>query len=200
MFANNYAGMVPPEVLELITHRVRYHRIPPDELDDLQQQIVPLLMEFRYDPAVANGASETTAMVAVMDNQIKAHRRARRRYRRKIERFQMQTREPSTTPHTQVDLRMDLDRVLAQLSERDRAICQQLGQGHTTTDIAQRLDCGRDTVDYAVWRLRKVFKDAGLQIWIDPNYKPNYAKPTSDDSENEMNAEEETGDEMEGEE
>ena len=185
MFTNNYAGMVPPEVLELITRRVRYHRIPPDELDDLQQQIVPLLIDFRYDPAIANGASETTAMVAVIDNQIKTHRRARRRYRRKIERFQMQTREPSTTPHDQVDLRLDLERVLAQLSERDRAICQQLGQGHTTTDIAQRLNCGRDTVDYAVWRLRKVFKDAGLQIWVDPNYKPNYANPIPDASENE---------------
>ncbi|MCL2645402.1 MAG: helix-turn-helix domain-containing protein [Phycisphaerales bacterium] len=174
MFANNYAGMVPPEVLELIARRVRYYRIRADEHDDLQQQIVPLLMEFRYDPAISNGASETTAMTAVIDNQIKVHRRANRRHQRRIERMQTQVRE-STTDAT-ADLRLDLKNAMTQLSEQDRVICQHLAQGHTTTDIAQRLNCCRATVDHAVWRIRKTFEDTGLKIWIDPNYTPNHTK------------------------
>ncbi|MCL2640334.1 MAG: helix-turn-helix domain-containing protein [Phycisphaerales bacterium] len=174
MFANNYAGMVPPEILELIARRVRYYRIRADELDDLQQQIVPLLMEFRYDPAIANGASETTAMTAVIDNQIKVHKRSNRRHQRRIERMQTQVRESTTDPT--VDLRLDMERTLMQLSPQDRAICQHLAQGHSTTDIAQRLNCCRATVDHAVRRVRQVFEEAGLQIWIDPNYAPNEAK------------------------
>jgi len=189
MFANNYAEMVPPEVLELIARRVRYYRIRADEHDDLQQQIVPLLMEFRYDPAIANGASETTAMTAVIDNQIKVHRRANRRHQRRIERMQTQVRE--STIDTTIDLRVDLKNTLSQLSPPDRTICQHLSQGHTTTDIAQLLNCCRATVDHAVWRIRRVFKDAGLQVWIDPNYKPNYAQTTPDAPENDMEKAEE---------
>jgi len=111
-----------------------------------------------------------TAFTGIIDRQIKAHLRAKHRYQKKLERLQNRTRESSTTPHAQVDLRLDLERVLAQLSPRDRIICQHLSNGHTTTDIAQHLGCCRHAVDCAVQRIRQVFGKAGMQVWIDPNY------------------------------
>jgi len=170
MFANDYAGMVPPEVLKLIARRAKYYRIPPDELDDLQQHLVPLMSEFRYDPAVANGASETTAMTAMIDNQIKEYRRTNRRYRQRIERFQNKNVDPSVQPEPS-DLRLDLQSALRQLLPRDRKICELLSHGHAVKDIAKQLKCMRSTVVQAIPRIRKVFKDAGLQAWLDPDWK-----------------------------
>ena len=67
MIANSYVGMVQSEVPHLIISRARRYRVGRDEIDDLQQQIVPLLAGFRFDPARANGASPATAMTAVVD-------------------------------------------------------------------------------------------------------------------------------------
>jgi RNA polymerase sigma factor (sigma-70 family) len=175
MFSNNYAGIVPPEVLKLIASLAKRYRVPIDELDDLQQTIIPLLTEFRFDPAIANGATPLTAMTAVIDRQIKAYLRANRRHQKRLERIQnenalkvangMQSESP--------DLRLDLEQALLQLSENDRQICKALSQGETVTAIAEQLNCGRDTIMRAIARIRDVFESAGLQAWIDPNHQGN---------------------------
>jgi len=180
MFSNSYVGMVHPEVPRLIVSRARRYRLGRDEIDDLQQQIVPLLAEFRFDPTRANGAAPATAMTGVIDRQIKAHLRSQRRYQQRVERLQAMsgapTRDGTIAPtHVAqpepVDLRIDLERTMSRFTPRDREICQGLSHGLTVTAIAQQLGCGRDTVNRAVARIRKVFDAAGLRAWIDPDYR-----------------------------
>lgn len=179
MVANSYVGMVQSEVPHLIISRARRYRVGRDEIDDLQQQIVPLLAGFRFDPARSNGASPATAMTAVVDRQIKAHLRSKHRYQQRLLRLQAVSGEAGrngTTALTQVarsepaDLRIDLERTMSRFSPRDREICQGLSHGLTITAIAQQLGCGRDTVDRAVIRIRRMFEAAGLRAWIDPDY------------------------------
>lgn len=180
MIANSYVGMVQPEVPRLIVSRARRLRVGRDEIDDLQQQIVPLLAGFRFDPARANGATPATAMTGVIDRQIKAHLRSKHRYQQRVERLQAmsgETARDGTITPTQVaqpepvDLRIDLERTMSRFSPRDREICQGLSHGLTVTAIAQQLGCGRDTIDRAVVRIRRVFEAAGLRAWIDPDYR-----------------------------
>jgi len=179
MLANSYVGIVDQEVPRLVVRRARRMRIPREEIDDLQQQIVPKLARFEYDEARSNGASHTTALIGVIDNQLKAHLRAKRRYERRIERLRAQSLaanrcRPVWPNHIvqpePVDLRLDLAEVVATLSQRDQTVCRGLAQGHTKKAIAEQLGCGRDTVARAICRIREVFAKAGLQVWIDPDY------------------------------
>lgn len=180
MIANSYVGMVQPEVPRLIVSRARRYRVGRDEFDDLQQQIVPLLAGFRFDPARANGATPATAMTGVIDRQIKAHLRSKHRYQQRVERLQAMSgpsaRDGAITP-TQVaqpepvDLRIDLERTMSRFSRRDREICRGLSHGLSVTAIARQLGCGRDTIDRAVVRIRQVFEAAGLRAWTDPDYR-----------------------------
>jgi RNA polymerase sigma factor (sigma-70 family) len=179
MLTNQYPGMVQPEVTRLIISRARRYGINRADIDDLQQQIVPVLAKFQFDPARANGASPTTVMTEVIDRQIKAHLRAKHRYQKRIERLQNMTDDPNRSDtvapvhvpeQEHMNLRIDLQDILAQMTPRDREVCQHLSHGLSVTAIAAELGCGRDTVGRAVARIRQAFEAAGLRAWIDPEY------------------------------
>jgi RNA polymerase sigma factor (sigma-70 family) len=180
MLSNRYTGIVEPSIARLIASRARRLRIAQDEIDDVQQQIVPKLAEFQFDPARSNGATLKTALTSVIDRQLKAHLRAKRRYRDRINRATSASRAlasgrpvwPNQVAQPEpVDLRMDLADAMAQLSERDRVVCEGLSKGLTIKAIAQHLGCGRDTVNRAIVRIRDIFSAAGLKAWIDPDYR-----------------------------
>lgn len=174
MFANSYVGIVEPEVTRLIVRHARRLRIHGDEIDDLQQQIVPQLAGFHFDVARSNGASLTTALTSVIDRQVKAYLRAKHRYRKRLYRLHAMctaglrcddfVEQPEPT-----DLRMDLRAAMEPLSQRDRAICQFLSEGLSIKAIAKQLRCGRDTIGRAILRIRDQFIAAGLKAWVDPN-------------------------------
>jgi RNA polymerase sigma factor (sigma-70 family) len=175
MFRNKYPGIVEPSVADLIVRRARRMRLNRHDIDDLQQQIVPALVNFRFDPARANGASPSTVMTGVIDRQIKAHLRCEIRYQQRLERLRIMLggsedvrtsdRVPCSAPEP-VGLRMDVQATMAGLSCRERDICQALSEGLAVTTIAQQLGCGRDTVDRACARIRRRFAAAGLEAWI----------------------------------
>lgn len=180
MHANSYVGIVEQEVPRLVISRASRLRINADEIDDLLQQIVPKLAAFEYDPAKSNGATVTTAMTSVIDRQIKSFLRAKRRYQRRIERIR-EMRTPTTaqciwpeyvTKSEPIELRMDLAAAMECLCERDQTICRSLSEGHTVKAIAEHLGCCRDTVSRAIVRIRQLFTQAGLRLWIDPDYTP----------------------------
>ncbi|MBI1373707.1 MAG: sigma-70 family RNA polymerase sigma factor [Phycisphaera sp.] len=180
MHANSYVGIVEPEVTRLIISRARRLRIAGDEIDDLQQQIVPKLAEFEFDASRSNGATPMTAMTSVIDNQLKTHLRAKRRYQSRIEHMKSKSRALASgrpvwpnhvTQPEPVDLRMDLADAMGELSQRDRVVCDGLSKGQTIKAIAERLGCGRDTVNRAIVRIRNIFTAAGLKAWIDPDYR-----------------------------
>ncbi|MBI1374089.1 MAG: helix-turn-helix domain-containing protein [Phycisphaera sp.] len=180
MHTNSYVGIVEPEVTRLIVSRARRLHISPDEIDDLQQRIVPVLAEFKFDASRSNGASRTTVLTAVIDRQLLAHLRTTRRYAEHIERMGSRYRALASgrpiwpnhvTQPEPVDLRMDLADVMQQLSQRDRVVCDGLSKGQTIKAIAERLGCGRDTINRAIARIRNIFTAAGLKVWVDPDYR-----------------------------
>lgn len=178
MLANSYCGIVEPNVPRLVVSRARRLRISGDEIDDLQQQIVPKLATFEYDPAKANGATLNTVLTVVVDRQILAHLRAKRRHEQRVERLRAMSDLASSrfawpeqvAKPEPVDLRMDIAAAMDRLDERDRAICHRLGEGHTIKAIAEHVGCCRDTVSRAILRIRQVFTEAGLREWIDPDH------------------------------
>lgn len=188
MHCNAYVGTQNQTVANLVIHRARRFGIKADEFDDLQQKIVPKLTRFLYKPERSNGANLNTVLISAIDRQLLSYLRACKRYQQRIERFRninyLKMIQPKPVPPTQVsDLRMDLETVLAQLSERDRNICIGLSHGHTIKDIAKQVGCGRDTVSRAIQRMRKTFTDSGLKVWIDPDFDAEHAKSPENQEE-----------------
>lgn len=174
---NCYEGIVEKDVCRLVVSRARRMQIPPDQIDDLQQQIIPKLAKFKFDPSRANGASRTTVLTSVIDHQIKAYLRARSRYAKRIEELQTvaaaQPPRPKRVAQPEpLDLRMDLAAAMATLSVRDRKICQALAAGMNVKAIAKELHCGRDTVGRAIERIRETFCRAGMRAWVEPEGRP----------------------------
>jgi RNA polymerase sigma factor (sigma-70 family) len=177
--------MIEAEVPRLIVRRARRMRITSDEIDDLQQKIVPKLIAFQYDASRSNGASLTTALIGVIDNQLKAYLRSKRRYKDRIEQMRADSlaasrnrpMRPQHVAETEpMDRKMDIDSVVATLSQRDQAICEGLREGRTKKAIADQVGCGRDTVARVIARIGEAFEKAGLRVWIDPDYEPEVAR------------------------
>jgi len=177
MLPNRYTGIIEPKVARLIVSRARRLRLRRDEIDDLQQRLVPILASFEFDEARSNGASRTTALTGVIDRHLKAYLRAKRRYRMRLERLHAQPGRYGTSvvsrhqpaPPEPVDLRLDLEAAMERLSERDRKVCRMLGEGWAVSSIAKKLGCDRSTVSRAIARIREQFIAAGLKAWIDPD-------------------------------
>lgn len=177
MLPNRYTGLIEPKVARLIVSRARRFRLRRDEIDDLQQRLVPILASFEFDEARSNGASRMTALTGVIDRHLKAYLRAKRRYQMRLARLHANPgrygrsvigrHEPA--PPEPVDLRLDLEAAMERLSERDRAICRMLGEGWAVRSIAEKLGCDRSTVSRAILRIREEFTAAGLKAWIDPD-------------------------------
>jgi RNA polymerase sigma factor (sigma-70 family) len=64
-------------------------------------------------------------------------------------------------PTLSVDLRRDVERVLAVLSDGDRRLAVLLGE-HTPTEASRKLRVSRSTVYEGIRRIRIAFVDAGL--------------------------------------
>lgn len=176
MHTNSYAGIVEPNVSQIVACRAARLEIPQEEIADLQQQIVPKLAAFKFDVTRSNGASRTTVLTSVIDRQIRAYLRAKRRYRLRVERTRLVSGRGSRALPTQWitmpepgDLRMDLEVAMTNLAERDRKICFALSRGQTHKAIAEQLGCARETVGTAVKRIRRAFIAAGMKAWIDPH-------------------------------
>lgn len=180
MIVNSYAGIVEEDVSRLVVSRAYRMRVPREEIDDLQQQIVPKLASFEYEVDRSNGATERTVLTAVIDNQIKSYLRSKRRYELRIERVRQWTKTTTRRPMSRdnvtmpepTDLRMDVAAVIDTLPQREQLVCEGLAAGHTKKAIAEQIGCGRDTVTRAIARIRKAFESAKLQAWIDPDFEP----------------------------
>ncbi len=75
MFKNNYASVIEKWKVDLIVSRARRLGFRRQDLDDAQQQIVVELLSFEFDPTRSNGATEETAVTALIDHQLLSLRR-----------------------------------------------------------------------------------------------------------------------------
>lgn len=164
MIANSYRNVVPPWQVELVARRAKRMGFRHDELADLQQRIVPHLAAFQFDARRSNGAAPRTAVVAVIDQQLKAAARASERYRRHLERWRAAAlHQRIAVTDEAVAMALDVRQAVATLPPRERLVCEALSNGATLADIAGQLGCNWHAVRRLVRNIRMRFEALGLQ-------------------------------------
>ena len=161
----DYGGLVEPWKLELIVNRAKRMGLQWNDIQDLQQGVIREVMGFSYKSAKSNGATEATALTALIDNYLKKLIRSEARYQQHLRQFGYQTQQ-SDNPIPTKQLAIDVQSAVKPLPERERAVCRALGQGYSRYKIAQMLGCGWYTVDRLVNRIRAHFEKLGLDEWV----------------------------------
>ena len=160
----NYDGVVERWKVDLIAARARRMGFRQDEIPDVQQQIILDVIAVRFDSERSNGAKESTALQALIDNQLKNICRASARYQTHLERLGAeQSLETDFEPE---ELAADVRETLASLSDREQDVCIALAKGESKHEIAGRLGCGWHTIDRLVRRIREHFAECGLDGYL----------------------------------
>ena len=168
--------MLAPWKVELIAHRARAFGFRADQVPDLQQRIVPQLIELVFDPQHAAGASERTFVRKVIDRQLMRIMRDRTRDVRRVSHETVSFADrPLLTekeffaqdPWPDAQLHMDLVTVLRELTDVQRAVCMGLVEGHTQADIARATGRSKAAVSAEVRRVREVFRQWGMDAYLD---------------------------------
>lgn len=172
---NNYGALVEEWKVDLIVNRARKKGFRPDELEDVQQEIILKILDFRYDPEKSNGAAETTALISLIDKQLTFIRRGQARRQKHIEAYRKNYSNPDgdlssafTTPSPvdKICLLMDLKMAISKLHPNQRMICAALAQNETPSGIARKLGISRYAIDQIIKGIRKQFKACGLGEWM----------------------------------
>lgn len=139
---------------------------PAHEIDDLKQDIVPILIVFKFDDAKSNGAKESTAVQALIMNQLRNKRRGCAREHAKIERYkQLMPRDAESCP-LKTPCELDIQAEIDDLKPSDRFICSCLANGDSVEGIRKQMGCGWHTIDRAVHHIRERFQKLELDGWL----------------------------------
>ncbi len=154
------------EKLDLIRSRAVRFGIKRHDLEDAIQDVALYLLEFTPDPNKANGASESTILIGVIDLRLKQWLRTQQRYQDMVDRCgamlppgdELATESACEASNTT----LDVTSLMADLPAFEQQVGRMLSEGHTATSIARELGIGRRTVNEAVEAIRERFVKAGL--------------------------------------
>lgn len=174
MNQNQYPPELPKWKIKLIQRRALRMGFRHHELDDTLQHIVPHVLKFVFDPARANGACEQTALVALIDQQLKALARAQSRYRRHLEQLRHDLgaqRNGDVVPAAALcdeptELVLDVQLAVAGLSSPERDVCTALGNGCSLAQIARDMGCTWHELRRTIESIRIRFQIMGLAGWV----------------------------------
>jgi RNA polymerase sigma factor (sigma-70 family) len=166
---NDYGSLIAQWKVDLIRSRARKFFFRDDEVPDLEQIIVPEIINAPFDPS-APGASERTFVISVVDRQLLKVKRDRKRDVRRVnyeseslDEIVFTERASSalerSEPH---ELRLDVQQVVAGLTPAQQAICQALAEGCSQADIARLIGRSKAAICVEVKRLREKFRAMGL--------------------------------------
>jgi hypothetical protein len=144
---NPYGSMIEDWKVEMVAERARRMGFRRDEIDDVLQQIVPVLMRFR--PTGANGAGERTAFGTVIERRLTSLRRGRMYGERRLREYRGN--------HVEADF-LDLDQMdherrfglgewvrtaVAGLPSVEQAVCGALAAGRSQEAVAAQMGITR---------------------------------------------------------
>lgn len=156
----DYDGLVEPWKVDLIVSRAKRLGFRRHDLEDVQQDLILDVARFRYDTVRSNGATEATALTALVDNRLKKLIRTEARYRAHLENH---AREPERAREQAADTYpADVWKVVETLAPRERAVCNALAQGCSRQELARTLGCGWHTVNRLMRRIRERFGQFGF--------------------------------------
>ncbi|MBX3452843.1 MAG: sigma-70 family RNA polymerase sigma factor [Planctomycetaceae bacterium] len=154
------------EKLELIRSRAVRFGIKRHDLEDAVQDVIIDLLEFTPDAEKANGASESTILVTVIDRRLNKWLRAQKRYQDMVERCGTMLPSGDELAYDSSveasDAAIDVESVLTDLPEFERQVGKMLSEGHSAYSIADELGVGRRAVNSAIDVIRERLTSAGL--------------------------------------
>ncbi len=156
----NYTGIVEPWKVALIVKRAERCGFKKYEIPDALQEVVAVVVAFKYDSNHVNGASERTALTTVIDHKLRKMKRSERCYRHHVDRSG-QAVSPFSRNEVDTDA-MDIARIMADLTVQEQAICHSLIEGRSIAEIARMQRCSWHTVKKTIDRLRDIFTAQGF--------------------------------------
>ena len=166
-----YEGVFEKWKIDLALSRIEHMGFPKSDWPDLMQELTISLLEFRYEPDKANGASKKTVLFSVISRRLK--HLWRKEYRIKDLHLRYATKcgsddEAVEYPFhpTVVPTKENVNPIIANLSGFDRDVCKAFAAGCNINQAAEVLDCDWHTVNKAVGRIRKHFRNNGIDGWV----------------------------------
>jgi DNA-directed RNA polymerase specialized sigma24 family protein len=167
VFKNDYGAVIEKWKVDLIVLRARRLGFRRQDLEDAQQQIVVALLAFTFDPQRSNGATEETAVTALIDHQLLALRRARERYASRVSGSDEDLRNDQVlavdcdqAKHSFVA--SDVETAMAGMSPAAREVCNSLADGLSLNEISRQMGVGWHTVERQVRSIRQCFEQVGI--------------------------------------
>ena len=165
-----YEGAFEAWKARLAISRIKAMGFPRSDWPDLMQELAIPIIKFDYDPNHANGATEQTALYAVINRHLLFLMRGRCRDRQRFQQYlrSLGIHEDGTyvgpEPCIEVDFALDLDveYALPGLSEFDRSVARGLADGMSKAALARKLGCAWNTIHKAMRRIRKHFEGMGI--------------------------------------
>ena len=170
---NKYDGLLDRWKVRLVARRASRLGFRPHEIDDAMQELVFDVLAFRFDLAKSNGASEATALTAVIDNRLRTLRRGWRRYQKHVEALRAELgvdeardRWPEPEEDETALLVVDGREAVALLSPKERRLCRALLAGQTLADVARQRGCDWHVPARVLAHVRRRFEALGLEGWV----------------------------------
>lgn len=168
LIENQYGQLIEKWKVDIVRDRARRRGFNGDAINDALQDAVPVLLAFRYEPGRSNGATERTAVTALVDRRLSFIQRGHARWIRRQERYATLLEKDGCTSAAMPNiaapaaLHMDVQAALARLTPREQAVCVALARGETCSGIARKLAISRSSLEGMIRQIRGQFKAAGL--------------------------------------
>lgn len=166
MYRNKYDSVIDKSKIALINSRARRMGFRRQDMDDIQQQVSIALLQFKFDESRSNGATERTAITAVIDRQLRKIRRFRTRHLDRLSGSECLSTEISDAAACaniqQVRRSSDLELAMERLGPTSQQICRHLSEGQSINEIASRMQVSWHTVHKHIAKIRACFVDMGL--------------------------------------
>jgi RNA polymerase sigma factor (sigma-70 family) len=157
-------------IAKWIAARARRMGFRGHDIEDVQQQILMVLMDFEFSPDKSNGASIRTAITSIIDRQLRFMRRTRLRYSDHVSGSENLPSDVADTSHgvnasRRISLSEDLATARSKLSPLSQSICDALSEGQSINEIAQAMGISWHTVHKHVASIREQFSNLGLDLF-----------------------------------
>ena len=173
---NDYGSLVEAWKVDLIIDRAKRKGFREDELEDVQQEIVPIILDFKYDPDNKSGATESTVLTAVVDKRLTFILRTQARRLKHEERYRVlhgaidgnpapeAVQEPEQ--EREIGLPADVQEIMDDLPPFEQTVCAALARDKARSNIAEDAGVSRYEVDRTVDRIGETFRSRGLDAWM----------------------------------
>ena len=139
MWTNNYDGVIETWKVDLIVSRAKRFGFKQHELEDIQQDLVLHVLDFEFDEARSNGATEATVLTALIDNNLRLLRRTDERYRKHVEAMGPRPEIDDSQDVRHQERALDVADIINGLSQEERELCQALSEGQTIAEHATQI-------------------------------------------------------------